>query len=47
MADALFAMCPVKDGSVERCADSSRYFVLKIQNAQGKKRSRTFMCMIA
>ena len=33
--DALFAMCPVKEGSVERCVDSSRYFVLKIQNAQG------------
>jgi hypothetical protein len=33
--DALFAMCPVKDGSVERCVDSSRYYVLKIQNAQG------------
>lgn len=28
-------MCPVKDGSLERCVDSSRYFVLKIQNAQG------------
>lgn len=33
--DALFAMCPVKEGSVDRCVDSSRYFVLKIQNAQG------------
>ncbi len=29
-------MCPVKEGAVERCVDSSRYFVLKIQNAQGR-----------
>ena len=33
---SLFAMCPVKEGSVERCVDSSRYFVLKIQNASGR-----------
>ncbi|CAM9214820.1 unnamed protein product, partial [Phaeothamnion confervicola] len=31
-----FAMCPVVDGAVERCPDSSRYFALKIQNAQGR-----------
>lgn len=30
-------MCPVKEGAVERAVDSSRYFVLKIQNAQGKQ----------
>jgi len=29
-------MCPIKEGSVERCVDSSRYFVLKIQNASGR-----------
>jgi hypothetical protein len=32
----VFAMCPVKEGAVERTVDSSRYFVLKIQNAQGQ-----------
>ena len=32
----LFAKCPVKEGAVERAADSSRYFVLKIENAAGK-----------
>eukprot|EP01084_Bolivina_argentea_P043113 79453_1 len=32
----LFAMSLIKDGSVERAKDSSRYFVLKIQNTQGK-----------
>ena len=35
---ATFATCPVRDGSVERAADSSRYFVLRIQNANGKAR---------
>jgi len=29
-------MCPVNERSVERCVDSSRYFVLKIQNANGR-----------
>lgn len=32
----LFAMSKVQDGAVERVPDSSRYFVLKIQNAQGR-----------
>lgn len=39
-------MCPVKEGSVDRCVDSSRYFVLKIQNAQGTTLyNRLFACM--
>lgn len=29
-------MCKVADGAVERVPDSSRYFVIKIQNAQGR-----------
>lgn len=29
-------MCKVEDGAVERVPDSSRYFVIKIQNAQGR-----------
>jgi len=32
----LFAVCPVMEGAVERCVDSSRYFVLKIESAQGR-----------
>ena len=33
----IFANCPVSDDSaVERTLDSGRYFILKIQNAQGK-----------
>ena len=33
----IFAVCPIVDeGSVERCIDSSRYYVLKIKNQQGK-----------
>lgn len=36
MSGSLFAMSPIKEGSVERCVDSSRYFVLKVQNAAGK-----------
>ena len=33
----IFAVCPIIDGgSVERCIDSSRYYVLKIKNQQGK-----------
>lgn len=33
----VFASCPVTDDSaVERCLDSGRYFVIKIQNSQGK-----------
>lgn len=33
---ALFAVCPVKDGAVDRCVDSSRYFVLRVENANGR-----------
>lgn len=33
---AIFAVCPVKEGAVDRCVDSSRYFVLKVENADGK-----------
>lgn len=32
---AMFAVCPVKDGAVDRCIDSSRYFVLRVENANG------------
>lgn len=32
---AIFAVCPVKDGAVDRCVDSSRYFVLRVENANG------------
>lgn len=30
---AIFAVCPVKEGAVDRCVDSSRYFVLRVENA--------------
>jgi len=33
---AIFAVCPIKDGAVDRCVDSSRYFVLRIENANGR-----------
>lgn len=33
---SIFAVCPVKDGAVDRCVDSSRYFVLKVENANGQ-----------
>jgi hypothetical protein len=33
---AIFAVCPVKDGAVDRCVDSSRYFVLRVENAKGQ-----------
>ena len=32
----IFAVCPVKDGAVDRCVDSSRYFVLRVENTDGK-----------
>lgn len=34
----IFAVCPIKDGinAVERCVDSSRYFVLRIENQAGR-----------
>lgn len=34
--DSIFAVCPIKEGAVERCVDSSRYFVLRIENQSGK-----------
>lgn len=30
---SIFAVCPVKEGAVDRCIDSSRYFVLRVENA--------------
>lgn len=35
-AGNIFAVCPIKDGAVDRCVDSSRYFVLRIENANGR-----------
>lgn len=32
----IFAVCPVREGAVDRCVDSSRYFVLRIENANGR-----------
>ena len=32
----IFAVCPIKDGAIERCVDSSRYFVLRIENVSGR-----------
>jgi hypothetical protein len=34
VTNAIFAVCPVQDGAVDRCVDSSRYFVLRVENAQ-------------
>mmetsp|Transcript_6080 Transcript_6080/g.7726 ORF Transcript_6080/g.7726 Transcript_6080/m.7726 type:complete len:292 (-) Transcript_6080:100-975(-) len=34
--DGIFAVCPIKEGAVERCTDSSRYFVLRIENQTGR-----------
>ena len=33
---SIFAVCPVKEGAVDRCIDSSRYFVLRVENAEGQ-----------
>jgi len=33
---SIFAVCPVREGSIDRCVDSSRYFVLRIENATGR-----------
>lgn len=33
---AIFAVCPVKEGAVDRCTDSSRYFVLRVENENGR-----------
>lgn len=35
-AGSIFAVCPIKDGAIDRCVDSSRYFVLRIENANGR-----------
>lgn len=29
----IFAICPIRDGAVDRCIDSSRYFILRIENS--------------
>jgi adaptin ear-binding coat-associated protein 1/2 len=34
---AIFAVCPVKEGAVDRCVDSSRYFVLKVEQGATSK----------
>ena len=33
----IFAVCPVKEGAVDRCVDSSRYFVLRVENGEAEK----------
>lgn len=33
----IFAVCPVKEGAVDRCVDSSRYFVLRVENGETGK----------
>ena len=32
----VFAVCPVTKGAVDKCIDSSRYFVLRIENGGGR-----------
>lgn len=34
---AIFAVCPVNEGAVDRCIDSSRYFVLKVEHGSTGK----------
>lgn len=34
---AIFAVCPVTEGAVDRCIDSSRYFVLKVEHGSTGK----------
>jgi hypothetical protein len=36
VSGSIFAVCPIKDGAIDRCVDSSRYFVLRIENANGR-----------
>jgi hypothetical protein len=36
VSGAIFAVCPIKDGAIDRCVDSSRYFVLRIESANGR-----------
>lgn len=33
---SIFAVCPYKEGAVDRCVDSSRYFVLRVENETGR-----------
>ncbi|CAB9518304.1 ear-binding coat-associated protein 2 [Seminavis robusta] len=35
VTDELFAVCPLEEDELERCADSSRYFILKVKNPIG------------
>ena len=39
VTDELFAVCPIEE-EVERCTDSSRYFIVKVKNARDGKTSR-------
>jgi len=35
--DTIFAVCPIfREGAVDRCTDSSRYFVLRVENVDGR-----------
>jgi len=35
-ASQVFAVCPYREGAVDRCVDSSRYFVLRVENRTGQ-----------